>query len=146
MRGKAMALAAALAVVAGAAWGWSEPAKGSAERQAILDAIRPIAEWDIGGPVIFVVETLRVEGDKAFAVLEPKNPDGSEIDLARIALVARDGIDAENLDGVRIDALFTRSGGQWVAVLHQIGATDAWYSWPPICAQWRAVLGPAVCP
>lgn len=144
-RGSVVA-AALWAVAGGAVWGWSEPAKGSQERAALMDAIRPVAEWWLGAPVEFVVGTLRVEGNRAFAVLEAQRPGGIKIDMARTPLVLRDGWDPRDLDGARIDVLYRKSGSQWVAVLREIGATDVWYSYEPICAEWRAVLGPAVCP
>jgi hypothetical protein len=145
--GRGIIAAAALWALAGSAvWGWSEPAKGSKERAALMDAIRPVAEWWLGAPVEFAVQTLRVEGNRAFAVLDAQRPGGVPIDMARTPLALRDGWDPRVLDGARIDVLYKKSGGQWVAVLREIGATDAWYSYDPICAEWRSVLGPAVCP
>ena len=145
--GRRIAAATMLWVLgASAVWGWSEPAKGSKERAALMDAIRPVAEWWLGAPVEFVVVTLRVEGNRAFAVLEAQRPGGKAVDLEQTPLVLRDGWDPRDLDGSRIDVLYQKSGTQWVAVLREIGATDVWYSYEPICAEWRSVLGPAVCP
>ena len=43
-----------------AAQSYSEPARGTATRAALMDAIRPHVEWDLGQPIEFVVEELRV--------------------------------------------------------------------------------------
>jgi len=128
------------AMVPAMALAWTEPARGSKDRASMLDAIRPMAEWRLGAPVEFVVDTLRVAGDHGFAVLYPQRPGGIAIDLGQSPLAIRDGWFVDEMDGARIDVLFRRSGGQWVAVLYEIGATDAWYVWEPICAEWWSVL------
>ncbi|WP_199773070.1 hypothetical protein [Ensifer adhaerens] len=51
-----------------------EPARGSVERAAILDAIRPVVEAEMRGPVEFVVTTMRVAPNWAFMQVEPKRP------------------------------------------------------------------------
>lgn len=67
-------LAVLLVMLAGAAAAWEEPARGSETRSALLDAIRPIAEWKLGAPVQFVVHHLRRDGDVAFAGLAAQLP------------------------------------------------------------------------
>lgn len=58
--------------------GWYEPKRGSDERSALMDAIRPHVEWQLGQPIQFVVGDLRVSGDVAFGVLNPQRPGGAE--------------------------------------------------------------------
>ncbi|MEM7074750.1 MAG: hypothetical protein AAGA28_08165 [Pseudomonadota bacterium] len=121
-----------------------EPPSGSIERQLLLDAIRPHVEWNLGGPVEFKVIDLRVNGDLAFAQLYPWRPGGEAIDLALSPMVAR-GVPLGMLDGVRLEALLIREGETWVALLHEIGATDVWFSSPEICDAFRSVI-PDYCP
>ncbi len=59
------------------------PEPGSAERTAIMDALRVPAQKDLGRKVIFEVDRLRVAGDWAFARVTLTLPDGSEIDYSK---------------------------------------------------------------
>lgn len=127
------------------AQGWESPARGSALRADLLDALRPMVEWDLGAPVEFVVHEMRVQGDLAFAMLVAQRPGGGEIDLARTPMVARGDFDPELAEvGAGVQALWVRSGRMWVAKHHAVGATDVWYSWEPICAEFRSII-PEAC-
>lgn len=123
---------------------WTEPPRGSAERRAMMDAMRPLAEWDLGAPIEFIVQSLRVEGKVAFAAVQPQRPGGIPIDLARTPLVERDGMDPDYLDGPAMQALLQKQGNTWVVVHHGIGATDVWYADPVYCENWGPVL-PEIC-
>ena len=57
-----------------------EPARGSAERAAIMDTLRPAVEAEMRGPVEFVVTTIRVTPNWAFVQVEPQRPGGGVID------------------------------------------------------------------
>jgi hypothetical protein len=117
-----------------------EPAPGSAERENLLDAIRPLAEWSFDPPVRFVVKAMRVSGDVAFVDVVAQRPDGTSINPATSPVVLRDGELAELVDGPNLQALLQKSGRMWVAVQHAVGATDAWYSAEELCAIWTPVL------
>lgn len=121
-----------------------EPAVGSTDRRMLLDALRPHAEWELGGPIEFQVMDLRVNGELAFAQLNPQRPGGGAIDLANSPMVAR-GVPLNMLDGARMEALLVKEGDIWVALLHLIGATDLWFSSPEICAAFKSVI-PDYCP
>lgn len=132
----------ALADVA-AAQGYAEPHRGSADRSALMDALRPHAEELYGAPVQFVIGDLRVAGDVGFAAVGVQRPGGGQIDLT-----ATPGwqsgyfmADADNLSG---QVLYRKSGGTWVAVYHVFGATDVWWADPRFCPTWGAVI-PEVC-
>ena len=88
--------------------------------------MRPIAEWNLGAPVEFVVRDLRVAGNAGFAAVQPQRPGGGQIDISTIPLVLRDGEDPAWLDGTWMQALLTRQGKTWVVVHSAIGATDVW--------------------
>lgn len=124
--------------------GWSEPAKGTALRAALLDALRPHAEWMLGAPVEFLVRDMRVAGDLAFVAVEPQRPGGGQIDPARTPMAARGEYEPDMFDGNHMEALYRKSGATWVAVHWHIGATDVWYAWDPLCAEYHAVL-PEAC-
>jgi hypothetical protein len=151
MRGKVMmrvAGAAAMAALAGMASGvradWIEPARGTATRAALMDALRPHVEWALGAPVEFLVWDLRQSGDIAFASLMAQRPGGGAIDIATTPAAMRGELDPQVGDGATVQALYRLSGDTWVAVHWAISATDVWYSWGPICAEYRAVI-PEAC-
>lgn len=106
------------------------PAKGSAERDAILDAIRPRVVRDLGAPIEFVVRTLRVSGNHAFAGLEPQRPGGRPIDPRATPLgrqLLRDEGSLDLFDCCHTEVLLTRTRGVWRINEIGIGATDVWY-------------------
>ena len=49
-----------LSVFASASYAWEEPSRGTADRSELMDAIRPHIEWELGAPVEFVIDQLRV--------------------------------------------------------------------------------------
>ena len=105
-----------------------------------MDAIRPMAEWNLGAPVEFVVHQLRAQGDVAFASVIAQRPGGVTIDMLSTPIVQRGELDPEIADGATIQALYQRSGRMWVPVHFAIGATDVWYSWDAFCPVWGPVL------
>lgn len=123
---------------------YHEPARGSAERRALMDAIRPHAEWNLGQPIEFVVYDLRVAVDHAYASLLPQRPGGGQIDIRDTPMMRRGGVDPGFFDGVVMNVLYQRAGDIWVAVHWSIGATDVWWSESELCASYRAVT-PEVC-
>ncbi len=137
------ALALILIAYAAPAQDYYEPARGTQLRADLMSAIRPHIEWSLGAPVEFVVEDLRVSGDLAFASLWAQRPGGGAIDMARTPMARDRGYDLMN-DQPSIQVLYRKSGNIWVAVQHEIAATDVWYSWGPICAVWRPVI-PEAC-
>ena len=141
-----LALALFLCLAASAASAWTEPPRGSALRADLMDAARPLAEQVLGAPVEFVVQDLRVEGDVAFASLVAQRPGGGAIDLRATPGYRRGEIDPEFMDGSTLQVLYQRSGRQWVAVEHAIGATDVWYADPVFCPIWAPVLPGNFCP
>ncbi|GAA6182282.1 hypothetical protein [Shimia sp.] len=140
---KRVILAATVAVcTVGSAWAqsWTEPARGSQQRKDLMSAVRPIAEWQLGAPVQFVVNELRVSGDIAFAMLQAQRPGGQPIDLEQTPGNARGEMYVEDMDGARFDVLYKKSGNMWVAVTWTLGATEAWWSWKPICDAFGPVI------
>lgn len=56
------------------------PQRGTAERKALMDAARPAISREIGGPIEFVVHTLRTDGEWAYMFAQPQRPGGTPID------------------------------------------------------------------
>lgn len=137
-------MTAAIVVGFSPAQAWEEPARGTQTRKALMDALRPHAEWMLGPRVQFVVDALRRDGDLAFASVYAQRPGGQAIDLRQTPGARRGEIDPEFMDGPTLQALYRKSGDTWVAVHWALGATDVWYSWTPYCEVWRPVI-PDVC-
>ena len=112
------------------------PAKGSELRADLMDALRPLVAKELGQPIEFVVESLRVSGNAAFANVMPQRPGGGTI-------LNQNG--DEGFDGVHTQALYLREGNQWVVMHMVIGATDAWWADPALCPEFSLVI-PEVCP
>ncbi|MGE0179488.1 MAG: hypothetical protein AB7O91_06685 [Sphingomonas sp.] len=96
---------------------------GSPQRRAILDAVRPPIERALGGPVEFVVRTLRVQAGWALVIADPQRPGGGRIDPRRYFSAD----DLEGMDGLTVNAIVRLSGGRWRLVDHAIGPSDVWY-------------------
>ncbi len=107
---------------------WEEPARGTETRKALMDAIRPHADWALGAPIEFVVLELRRSGDLAFAMLEAQRPGCAAIIASQTPIVQRE--EAESwMDVEQVQVLYRKSGDTWVAVHFGFGATDAWWIW-----------------
>jgi hypothetical protein len=122
-----------------------EPARGSADRAGLMDAIRPHVEWQLGRPIEFVVYDLRMAGNVAFANLQPQRPGGGEIDITQTPMAAR-GVDLSFMDGTSLQVLYEKTGDTWVAVHWAIGPTDVWYVAEELCQAYSAVIGDVCAP
>ncbi|MCW3848657.1 hypothetical protein OF829_15585 [Sphingomonas sp. LB-2] len=103
-------------------------AQTAPQRAELLDALRIVIAKDLGQPVKFVVDDLRVRTDWAFIVAHPQTPAGAPIDFSktRYAEQQEEGV----LDGDTIYALLQRRAGKWVVVAFMIGPTDVgWLDW-----------------
>lgn len=119
---------------------WYEPKRGTAERKMLMNALRPLAERDLGAPVEFVVHDLRVSGNRAFASVQPQRPGGSQIEVWSTPGHASGQFSSDTMDGTHMQALYVRSGKTWVVMEHSIGATDVWFAGEPFCSSWGPVI------
>lgn len=103
------------------------PDPGSPLRAALMDAARPIAEYDLSPPVEFVVIELLADGDRAFGRMRAQRPGGAQIDPAETPMHLRDGVSLDLFDGPRLEVFYHRMQGDWRVVNYPIGATDAWW-------------------
>ena len=96
---------------------------GSPQRRAILDAVRPPIQRALGGPVEFVVRTMRVHNGWGLVIADPQRPGGGRIDPRRYYSAD----DLEGMDGLTVNAIVRFSGGRWRLIDHAIGPSDVWY-------------------
>ncbi|MBS0126031.1 tetratricopeptide repeat protein [Thetidibacter halocola] len=103
------------------------PSRGTAERQAVMDAARVPVQAELGQPVIFLVSVLNCDGTWCYLQAEPLRPDGTKLDW-RTTPYARDWAADVMSDVVMV--LMRRQGSGYQAVDHIIGPTDVyWYNW-----------------
>ena len=86
-----------------------EPGKGSAERAAILDTLRPAVEAEMRGPVEFVVTAIRASPNWAFVQVEPQRPGGGVIDPEETGFAG----ESDMMDGLTVYGLTTFQSGGW---------------------------------
>lgn len=125
---------------AGVAMAWEEPQRGTATRKAMMDALRPHAEWQLGAPVEFVIHDLRRAGDLGFAMVHAQRPGGRAINVPATPGFARGDVDMEGGDPTELQALYRKVGETWVAVHWAMAATDVWFAWGPLCREYRPVI------
>lgn len=126
-----------MAIAGSAAMTIKTPQPGSAERVAILDAMRPQVEAAMRGPVVFVIDTMNVAEDWAFVIGYPQRPDGSAIDPSETGYAS----EIDYMDGLTTIALLRFANNRWNLIDLHTGATDASFTiWP----QLFGVPGPIV--
>ena len=105
----------------------TEPGKGSAERTAILNALRVPVEKALKQKVQFSVQTIKVRGNWAFVNGEPQNSSGEKPDYSQTEF--QEAIDEGMFDN-NFQALLKKTGGKWKVVTYAIGCTDVcWLGW-----------------
>lgn len=110
------------------------PEKGSAERTAILDALRVPVERALKQKIVFVADNFNVSGNWAFLGGQPQSPAGGQPDYSRTeyAEAKREGMFDNNFF-----AILKKSAGKWKVVTYRIGCTDVCYAdW------WRTYKAP----
>lgn len=99
------------------------PEKGSAERTAILDALRVPVEKALKQKIVFVTEHFNVQGTWAFVSGTPQTPAGGRPNLKGTAWDGSEDLFDDNFFG-----LLRRSGGKWRVVTNALGCTDVCYA------------------
>jgi hypothetical protein len=100
------------------------PEKGSTERSALLETLRPSIEKELKQKVVFVINQINVQGTWAFIdgrlrTTEGKVPNWKN---TRYAQAASYGAQSDG-----ISALLKRTGKTWRIVTQAIGCTDVCY-------------------
>lgn len=101
------------------------PAKGSAERTAILNALRAPVERELKQKIQFSVENFKVQGNWAFLSGDPQNMSGGRPNYKGTKY--QSAIDADMFDN-NFFALLKKTGGKWKIVTRAIGCTDVCYA------------------
>jgi hypothetical protein len=101
------------------------PEKGSAERKAILDALRIPVERELKQKIVFSAENFNVAGNWAFLSGDPQSPDGGQPDYRGTPY--QEAKDADMFDN-NFFALLRKTGGKWKVVHYAIGCTDVCYA------------------
>jgi hypothetical protein len=102
-----------------------EPAKGSPERKAILDALRFPVERELKQKITFVTENFKVQGDWAFVDGSPQSLRGGEPNYTRTKFA---DAKASGAFDNNFFALLRKSTGKWKVVTYAIGCTDVCYT------------------
>ncbi len=102
------------------------PEKGSAERAAILNALRVPVEKELKQKITFNVETFNVQGAWAFLSGEPLSADGSGRPNYKNTPY-QEAINSDAFDN-NYFALLKKNGGKWKVVTFAIGCTDVCYA------------------
>lgn len=105
-----------------------EPAPGTALRKAVLDAMRPTTERELGPPIQYVIKGMNVEGDVAFVLATPQRMNGKAIDWKAFPFAQT--MEAGSMSD-EIAALLMKEGGVWRVKEYAFGSTDVpWIGWP----------------
>ena len=101
------------------------PDRGSAERKAILDAVRTPVERELKQKIVFAASTFNVLGNWTFIFGTMQTPEGGQPDFSRTKYdqAQRDGFFDNNFQ-----ALIKKTAGKWTVVKYQIGCTDVCYT------------------
>jgi len=102
----------------------THPEKGSPERTALLDTLRPAVETKLKQKIVFVVNTINVQGGWAFIDGRVQTPDGKVPNWKNtpFAQAAKYGAQSD-----AISALLRKNAGGWKVVTNAIGCTDVCY-------------------
>ena len=99
------------------------PAPGSAERKAIIAALRIPVEKEMKQKVAFKVRTLNISGSWAYIGGEPTTPAGKLLSLKNTVYEGQEDMFDNNFSG-----LLRKTGGKWRVVQHALGCTDVCYA------------------
>ncbi|MCV0426812.1 MAG: hypothetical protein K5905_15230 [Roseibium sp.] len=108
-----------------------EPARGTTERKAILNAVRPLVEARVGPPVEFVVGWMRAGNGWAFVQLDPQRPGGGVIDPGQTVYASQ----MDYMDGLATYALLRYQYDRWNLIDFVVGPTDVFWSGDPLYSQ-----------
>lgn len=101
------------------------PEKGSAERTAILNALRAPVEKDLKQKISFNIEHFNVQGVWAFMSGEPQSASGGRPNYRNTKYW--EAVNADMFDN-NFFAVLKKTGGKWKVVTYAIGCTDVCYA------------------
>ena len=95
----------------------SAPAKGTPQRAAIMDVVRPAVEADLGTSVEFVISCAAVSQGRSYVIAEPQRRGGGKIRYS----------EEDFPFGITVTASLAFREGRWRLLEHVIGDSDVWY-------------------
>lgn len=101
------------------------PAKGSAERTAILNTLRVPVEKELKQKIQFSVDEFKSNGIWAFLSGDPQNSRGGKPNYKGTPY--QEAINSDAFDN-NFFALLKKTGGKWKVVTYAIGCTDVCYA------------------
>ena len=101
------------------------PPKGSAERAAILNALRIPVEKELKQKIQFSVQQFKSNGIWAFVGGDPQSASGGKPNYKGTGY--QEAIDADMFDN-NFFALLKKTGGKWRVITRAIGCTDVCYA------------------
>lgn len=101
------------------------PAKGSAERTAVLNALRVPVEKELKQKIQFSINQFKTNGVWAFINGEPQNASGGRPNYRGTEY--QEAIDEGMFDN-NFQALLKKTGGKWKVVTYAIGCTDVCFA------------------
>ncbi|WP_426702932.1 hypothetical protein ACPPVV_08030 [Rhodanobacter sp. Col0626] len=103
------------------------PSVQSPERRDVLDAARTKVQSQLGKPVRFKVEQLRLADSWAYLHATMQDAQGQAVSYTGTRY---EEADRHGLKSAKYDALLRRVHGRWTVKVDSIGATDVpWTSW-----------------
>lgn len=93
------------------------PAIGSSQRAAIVDAVRPVVEQELGGSIEFVIQCVAVSAGRSYVIAEPQRRGGGKIRYSEY----------DYPFGITVVAALAFREGRWNLLRHVIGDSDVWY-------------------
>lgn len=100
------------------------PTKGSAERTAILNALRVPVEKELKQKLQFVADTFKSNGTWAYLGGEPQSAEGGKPNYKGTEY--EDSIGEGNIDN-NFFALLKKTKGKWKVVTYALGCSDVCY-------------------
>lgn len=101
------------------------PRPGNIERRELLNLLRPIIARDLGAPIEFVVNEMRISGEYAFVSVDAQRPGGRRIDPSKTKWAGR--LHPDIINCCHAQAIYQKRGNRWRILESALGATDVWY-------------------
>ena len=100
------------------------PVRGSVERTAIMDALRPPIQRAIREPLLFTQVRLHVQNGWAFVQTVPTSPSGGPV-MWRY----NERVDCGENCTDNVVGLLRWNGARWVLVQYEVGSSEYPYMW-----------------
>jgi len=107
--------------------------------------LREPAVYELGAPIEFHVDVLRVDGSVAFVRAEAKRPGGKAIDLSKAPISVRPGSFGEVTHSSVMEAFLKLEGGVWRVDKYAVGTTAFEWIGPSLCPDYKTLITNEMC-